>query len=346
MRITSAPFGTTKSGEAVTRFTLENGRGLRAGILDYGCTVQRLLVPDKTGAPVDVVLGYDDLAGYETGTCYFGALVGRCANRIRGAAFELNGQTVRLSKNDGENHLHGVFSFVRYEAEAAPDALILRRVSPAGEEGYPGTLTLEVRYSLTDDNALSIRYTAATDADTIVNLTNHSYFNLNGGGDVLSHTLRLFASRFTECDGETLATGRILPVDGTPLDFRAGKPLGDGIDDPCPQIAFCRGFDHNYLIDGADGALRRFAEAAGDKTGITLEAETTQPAFQLYTGNWIDGDTAPCGKGGVRYPRRGGFCLETQHCPCSPNFPQFPTVVLRPGETYAQETVYRFGLAR
>lgn len=340
--IQSEPFGTTADGEDVIRYTMTNSAGMCVAIISYGCTVQSIRVPDKQGKSVDVVLGYDDLSSYEAGNCFFGAFIGRYANRIKGAHFVLNDQTYELAKNDGENHLHGVYFRKVFHGAMEGDTLVFRRTSFAGEEGYPGTLEMEILYRLGEDNTLSIEYHARTDADTVVNFTNHSYFNLNGGGDILGHRLVLTAERFTESDSNTLPTGKILPVDGTPMDFRAGRRIGDGIASDYPQLALCRGYDHNYILDGAAGTLRKFAEALGDQSGIRLEAFTTQPAVQLYTGNYVDGDAAPSGKNGVRYPRFGGFCLETQHYPCSPNYPQFPSTVLRPGEEYCHKTVYQF----
>ncbi|MCR5825695.1 MAG: galactose mutarotase [Oscillospiraceae bacterium] len=341
MAIRSESFGVTKHGEAVTRWTLENAAGMRVCILSYACAVQSIIVPDREGRPVDVVLGYDTLAGYEAGSCFFGAFVGRYANRIKGASFTLGGKTYPLEKNDGNNHLHGVYCHQVFDGTVEGDTLVLRRVSPDGEEGYPGTLTFEVRYTLREDNALVIDYRAETDADTVVNFTNHSYFNLNGAGDILGNRLTLAASRFTEGDAETLPTGRILPVAGTPMDFCSAKAIGAELAADYEQLTLCRGYDHNYILDSTDASVP-FATAEGERSGIVLEAYTTQPAVQLYTGNYVDDDTAPCGKGGVRYPRYAGFCLETQHYPCSPNYPQFPSTVLHPGETYRQQTVYRF----
>ena len=342
IEITSLPFGVTAAGEPVARYTMRNDAGMEVSVLSYGCTVQSILVPTAAGERIDVALGYDDLAGYEAGTCFFGAFIGRYANRIKGARFWLNGREYTLEKNDGENHLHGVYCRQVFDGAAEGDTLVFRRVSPDGEEGYPGTLTLEVRYRLTDENALEMEYVARTDADTVVNFTNHTYFNLNGGGDVLGHRLMLCADRFTEGDEHTLPTGRVLRVVGTPMDFRAGKTIGEDMDFDCEQIRQCRGFDHNFVLNGEAGELRKMAAATGEKSGIRMEASTTQPAMQLYTGNFVDLDRAPCGKGGVRYPRYGGFCLESQHYPCSPNFPDFPSTVLRPGEEYREKTVYRF----
>lgn len=340
--ILEEPFGVTKAGEPVTRWTLRNNAGMCVCVLSYACAVQSIVVPDGNDALVDVALGYDDLAGYEAGSCYFGAFVGRYANRIRGASFELNGTRYTLEKNDGNNHLHGVYCRQVFDGSVENDTLVFRRVSPDGEEGYPGTLRFEVRYTLREDNALVIDYRAETDADTVVNFTNHTYFNLNGAGDILNHRLTLAASRFTEGDAETLPTGNILPVDGTPMDFRGGKVIGEGIASDYGQVALCRGYDHNFILDTDGILMRQFAEAEGDVSGIRLKAYTTQPAVQLYTGNYVDDDAAPHGKDGVRYPRYAGFCLETQHYPCSPNFPQFPSTVLRPGEQYQHKTVYRF----
>lgn len=342
--ITKAPFGVTADGRAVTRYTMKNSGGMTVRVLDYGCVIQSLEVPDRNGAPVDVVLGYDDLAGYEAGTCWFGAFVGRYANRIKGAAFSLNGTTYALHRNDGENHLHGTFERRSFAASEEGEKLVLRYTSPAGEEGYPGALAVTVTYELREDNTLVLDYRAVTDADTVVNLTNHSYFNLAGqtGGDVLDQRLCLRASRFTEGDEHTTPTGRILSVEGTALDFRAEKALGRDLDDRDPVLALCGGYDHNLILDKEPG--RPDGTAFSPATGIEMTFSTTQPAVQLYSGNFVDGDGAPHGKNGLRYPRRGGFCLESQHYPCSPNFPDFPSTVLRPGELYHQVTEYGFGL--
>jgi len=347
IRITSEPFGGTKEGRAVARWTLANDAGMTVRVLSYGCTIQSIVVPDRDGRPVDVVLGYDDLAGYEAGSCWFGAFVGRYANRIKNAEFILNGTTCALPKNDGPNHLHGTFERRVFDAAAEGDVLVLRYVSPDGEEGFPGTLAVTVTYTLTEDNALRLEYRAATDADTVVNLTNHSYFNLSGAGrgDVLGHVLQLDASRFTEGDEQTLPTGRILPVEDTALDFRREKAIGRDLDDEDPILRLCCGYDHNLILDKGIG-FGHGGRAFSPDTGIEMSFATTQPAVQFYAGNHVAEDAAPGGKGGVRYPKRGGFCLESQHYPCSPNFPNFPSTVLRPGEEYHEITEYRFGIRR
>ena len=337
------PFGSTGDGKAVTQYTLKNENGMCVQLLSYACAVQRMVIPDKNGVPRDVVLGYDTPEGYENGSSFFGAFVGRYANRIKNAAFPLGGKMVRLRPNAGAHHLHGAFARRVFDGEITDGGVVFRYVSPPEEEGYPGTLTGEVRYTLTADNALVIAYTATADADTVVNLTNHAYFNLNGqdGSDVLNHLLQIDADSYTDMDGSLIPTGKINSVDGTALDFRSEKPIGADI----AQLAQSGGYDHNLILNGSTGALRRFAAAKSGSTGIILTAYTTEPAIQLYTGNFIQNDTAAHGKNGVRYPRYGGFCLEAQHYPCSPNYPQFPSTVLKKGETYRQTTVYQLSVA-
>ncbi len=346
INITSSPFGETADGRAVTCWTMQNDAGMTVRALDYGCTLQSVLVPDRDGKPVDVILGYDDIAGYEAGSCWLGAFVGRYANRIKNAAFTLNGKDYSLSRNDGENHLHGVFDRRVFSATAENGALVLRYTSPDGEEGYPGTLEVTVTYTLTEDNALILDYRAVTDADTVVNLTNHSYYNLDGptGGTVLAQTVRLAASRFTEAGPDTTPTGRILDVGGTALDFRREKAIGRDIASGEDQLRLCSGYDHNFILDREQPGFAFGGAAHSEKTGIEMTFSTTQPAVQFYAGNFLAGDAAACGKGGVRYPKHGGFCLETQHYPCSPNFPDFPSAVLRPGEEYREITEYRFSI--
>lgn len=334
--ITSRPFGTLSTGEAVTLYALENASGMRVTVLDYGCTVQSIVFHGT-----DVVLGYDSAAEYEQGGCFFGAFVGRYANRIKGSAFDLNGQHYVIPANEGENHLHGVLVKTLFSASAEDGSLVLRYLSPDGEEGFPGNLVLCVKYTLTDENELIMDYTATTDADTVLNLTNHSYFNLNGhdSGTILSHTLRLNAESFTEGGEGTLPTGNILSVRGTPMDFTAGKPVGQDIDADFPQLRMTDGYDHNFILGGRAGELRHFA-ALSAESGICMDCFTTQPAVQLYTGNFVKGS----GKNGAPYGKNAALCLETQHYPCSPNFPAFPSTVLHPGEQYRETTVYRFSL--
>lgn len=340
INISSRPFGFTSRGEAVTLYTLENSAGMSVGVLDFGCTVHSLRVTAPGGESIDTVLGCDDVAGYENGTCYFGAFVGRYANRIKGSRFVLDGREYRLPPNEGENHLHGVLTKTVFRAAPGEDCLELSCLSPEGEEGFPGNMSVGVKYTLGEDNALVIDYSAVTDAPTVLNFTNHSYFNLNGhdSGDILGHTLQLDAKCFTEGGAGTLPTGRILPVRGTPMDFTEEKAVGRDIGAEYEQLRLCGGYDHNYILGGTAGVLRRVATLSGDKSGISMECYTTQPAIQLYTGNFVDSE----GKNGAHYAHRSGLCLETQHYPCSPNFPDFPSTVLRPGEKYRETTIYKF----
>ena len=342
MKITSHTFGTDASGKQLTRFDMTNANGMVVSALDYGCTIQQILAPDRNGDLIDIALGYDSIQGYEEGSCYFGAFVGRYANRIRGAEFSLNGKSCRLIPNDGGNHLHGVFTKTIFSASEQTDGLTFRHLSTPEEEGFPGNLSVTVRYLLTDDNELIMEYEAETDAETVVNLTNHTYFNLNGKGDVLNHSLRLLSDRFAECDAETLPTGRLLPVSGTPMDFRTTRTIAEEMDLSFAQLGLCGGYDHHYVLDHAPDALVPFAELIGDRSGIRMTAYTTQPGVQLYTGNYVQEDTAPLGKGGKRYAKHAGLCLETQHAPDSPNISAFPSTVLHPGERYHQKTVFQF----
>ena len=342
MKITSRPFGNTASGDNVTCFDLQNENGMIVSVLDYGCTIQRILVPDRYGSPIDVALGYDSVEGYESGNCFFGAVIGRYANRIRDGRFSLNGKTYQLDRNDGENHLHGVFSKRIFDAAVQNDVLYLRHFSSSEEEGYPGNLSVTVQFALTEDNQLILDYEAETDKDTIINLTNHTYFNLNGEGNVLNHSLQLISDWFAECDAETLPTGKLLAAAGSPMDFRMLRTIGETMDFSYDQIQLCNGYDHHFVLEHASDELFPFAELIGDQSGIRMNAATTQPGVQLYTGNYVQQDTAPFGKGGRRYEKHAGVCLETQHAPDSPNIPGFPSVMLRPGEKYHQNTVFQF----
>ncbi len=335
MTVSDRPFGRTAAGEPVTAWRLENGRGMAVTVLDYGATIQALEVPDGTGGAVDVALGYDTVAEYEAGDGHLGATIGRVGNRIGGARFSLNGTEYILAKNNGENHLHGgVRGFDRYlwRAEPRGDALVCSRLSPDGEEGYPGALEVSVTFSLTEDGALRIAYDAVSDRDTLVNLTNHTYFNLNGGGSVLDHTLQVFAERFCENDGGCLPTGRLLDVAGTPFDFREPKPIGRDIGADCGQLRLAGGYDHNYVLGG-----RRAAVLAGEK--LVMETETDLPGMQVYTANGL---SARPGKGGAVMAPRGAVCLETQLFPNGMNCWGFPSPVLRAGQPLHTETAYRF----
>lgn len=338
--IRSEMFGISKTGETVYRYILENNRGMRIQIISYACAIQSIFVPDKNGRLTDVVLGYDSLAEYETGGCFFGAFVGRYANRIKKAQFELNGKTYSLPQNDGANHLHGTYTERVFPAEIVEDRVVFHGVSPDGEEGFPGTLTFDVTYQLTDANELIIDYQAQTDTDTVINFTNHSYFNLNGndGSTILSHTLQLNADFFTEGDRETLPTGVIMSVDSTPMDFRKGKKISEAVNDSSDQIRMCQGIDHNFVL--ADSAsLKLVGVLQSEATGIAMRCYTTQPGVQIYTGNFLKDES---GKYGATYPQYGAVCLETQHYPCSPNYPHFPSTLLKAGDNYKQQTIYQF----
>ncbi len=347
-RIERKAWGTTPDGRTVELFTLSREGAPTVAITSHGAYIVSILTPDRDGQVADVTLGHADLAGYLGDGGYLGAVVGRYANRIARGTFRLGDQTYTLARNNGPNHLHGgPEGFHRKlwtpHLVTGPegDALELTYVSADGEEGYPGTLTATVVYSLTADG-LRIDYSATTDAPTILNLTNHAYFNLagEGSGDILGHEMQIEADAFTPVDETLIPTGELRPVEGTPLDFREPVALGARIDDPYPQLQAGGGYDHNYVVRGAAGELRLAARVYEPKTGRVLEVLTTQPGMQLYTGNFLDGSIV--GKSGKAYERRGGFCLETQHFPDSPNQAGFPTVALEPGEGYEESTVFRF----
>jgi len=350
MKIKKQSFGTLPDGAEVALYTLVNAQGMRATITTYGGAVVSLTAPDRAGTYADVVLGFDALEGYLGLNPFFGCLVGRFGNRIAHGKFTLDGVAYTLAQNDGDNHLHGgvkgfdkrLWAARAFEVADGP-ALELTYTSADGEEGYPGALSVTVVYTLTDANALRLEYTATTDKPTIVNLTNHSYFNLSAGAadTILDHALMLNADRFTPVDGTLIPTGELRPVAGTLLDFRAPTPIGTRINADDAQLKFAGGYDHNWIVNGAPGALRLAARVAEPTSGRVMKVYTTEPAIQFYAGNFLP-PTLP-GKGGAVYHWRGGFCLETQHYPDSPNKPSFPTTVLRPGETYRTTTEYRFG---
>ena len=339
--ITQSIFGHTKAGDAVTAFRLTNNSGTCAVILDYGCILQALSVPNAKGGFTDVVLGYDTMAEYEENNGYFGAAIGRVANRIGKSEFTLGGKTYKLASNNGENHLHGGikgFDKFIWSADVNGNALELSRVSPDGEEGYPGNLRVKVSYLLTEDNELRISYDADTDADTILNLTNHSYFNLNGGGTVLSHELSVFADKFTENDGGCLPTGKLLDTRDTPFDFSQPKTLGRDIEDDNEQLRFGHGYDHNFVLSDT-AKLKKAAVLYIPETGIAMSTFTTLPGLQVYSSNFL---TQRKGKNGGEIDRRHALCLETQVFPNAMACPNFPSPILRESEHFHSETVYRF----
>jgi aldose 1-epimerase len=351
---TARPFGKLPDGRATQLYTLRAADGFAAEITDYGGIIVRLLAPDRAGKFADVTLGYGDVAGYVAKTPYFGAIIGRVGNRIAGGKFSLEGKTYALATNNSPGgmacHLHGgVAGFDKKLWAAEPRvrdgraALKLTLTSPAGEEGYPGTLHVEVIYSLTADRGLRIDYAATTDAPTPVSLTNHAYFNLRGegSGDVLGHELELRAARYTPVNAGLIPTGELAPVRGTPLDFTTPHAIGARIGVKHEQLERGLGYDHNFVL--ADAPRREptlAARVSEPTTGRVLEVLTTEPGVQFYTGNFLDGTIT--GKAGKAYAKRDGFCLETQHFPDSVNQPKFPSTILRPGQTYRSATVYRF----
>lgn len=345
--VTSRPFGTA-DGQAVELYTLRNKHGASASIMTYGGIVTSLKVPDKDGQLVDVVLGYDNLAGYLTKSPYFGALIGRYGNRINEGKFTLDGTTYTLTTNRGPNHLHGGFKGFDKRVWAAKPirwpggaALELTYRSADMEEGYPGNLDVKAVYVLTDANELKVLFTAKTDRPTIVNLTHHSYFNLSGGGTILDHLCYINADHITPMDASLITTGELRPVDGTPFDFRTPTTIGARIDDPDTILQYGPGYDHNWVINQKKpGEVTLQARVTSPKTGISLEVLSDEPGLQFYTGNFLNGTIT--GKGGQVYQRRSGFCLEPQHAPDSPNKPHWPSVVLPPGQTYHNKIIYKF----
>ncbi len=345
-------FGQLPDGTEAQLFTLTNAHGLRATITDYGGTLTSLLVPDKNGRLGDVVLGFDSLSGYlspeytKSGP-YFGALIGRYGNRIARGKFTVGGRQYTLATNNGENALHGGkkgYDRVRWQARpgssAAGQTLTLTYRSPDGEEGYPGNLNITVVYTLTDDDALRIDYKATTDQATPVNLTNHTYFNLGLGQaeDVLDHEVLIPADRYTVVDAGLIPTGELRPVKGTPFDFTTPHRIGERIG----QVP--GGYDHNWVLNQAAGDLHAAASVYEPTSGRTLDVTTTEPGVQFYTGNFLDGTLL--GKGGLKYGKHAGFCLETQHFPDSPNQPTFPNTIVKPGATLKSSSVYKFGVRK
>ena len=340
MNLQTKSFGKLADGAEVTLFTLSNANGVRASLMNYGATLIALEAPDRNGKLTDVTLGFDTLEGYvKSNSPYFGCIVGRCANRIGGGRFHLDGKEYRLATNAGNSHLHGGvkgFDKAFWRAVGKSPSVKFTYLSPDGEEGYPGNLAVSVIYTLTESNELQIEYTATTDMPTPVNLTNHTYFNLAGSGNILSHELMIASTQYLPANDALVPTGEIHPVKGTPMDFTASAPIGRRIHqvkgDPI-------GYDHTCVLHNGGAKAELAARVFEPQSGRVLEVHTTEPGVQLYTGNFLDGTIS--GKGGRAYHQHTGFCLETQHFPDSVNQPTFPSVILRPGQTYRQKTSYR-----
>ena len=350
--IQRSTFGKMADGQTIELYTLTNRHGLQVAITNYGGRVVKLITPDRHGKMADIVLGFDNLEGFLGNNPFFGALIGRYGNRIGNARFKLDGVEYKLEANDGKNSLHGGsqgFDKKVWTAREIPGeqpALELTYLSKDGEEGYPGTLTATVVYTLTNHNELRIDYKATTDKDTVLNVTNHAYFNLagEGNGDILKTELMINADRFTPVDATLIPTGELRKVDGSPLDFRKLTAIGARIDADDQQLKFGRGYDHNFVLKRKGPGLELAARAVDPGSGREMEVYTTQPGMQFYSGNFLDGSVK--GKGGVAYGRRSAFCLETQHFPDSPNQPSFPSTVLKPGQTYHEVTVFKFSVAK
>jgi aldose 1-epimerase len=343
-------FGTTAEGTPVDLYTLTNRNGMEVRAVTYGGIILSLRVPDREGKLGDIVLGYDDVAGYQKASPYFGSIIGRYGNRIGKGKFTLDGKEYTLAANNGPNALHGGikgFDKVVWRAEPfeKPEGVgvVFSYTSADGEEGYPGKLEAAVTYTLADDNSLSFEYRATTDKATPVNLTQHTYFNLggDGSGDILGHELTIKASRFTPVDSTLIPTGEIRAVAGTPFDFTTPHTIGERIAAEDEQIKFGGGYDHNFVLDREPGdSLQHAVRVREPRTGRVMDVSTTEPGVQFYSGNFLDGSIT--GKGGHVYKHRTGFCLETQHYPDSPNKPTFPSTILRPGQEYRSRTVYKF----
>ncbi len=345
-------FGKTSDGQSVDLYTLTNSNGMQVAITNYGATVVSLTAPDRNGHFADVVLGFDSMDGYLKDPPYFGAVVGRYGNRIAKGTFKLEGKEYHVPVNDGQNSLHGGKKgfdkrvWTAGDASKGAPALELKYLSKDGEEGYPGNLSVTVLYTLTNDNALQIDYTATTDKPTVTNITNHSYFNLagQGSGDILKHQIMINADRFTPVDSGLIPTGELRNVAGTPFDFRKPVAIGAHINDSDEQLKLGKGYDHNFVLNRSGAGLTSAVRVTEPGSGRVMEVLTTQPAVQFYTGNFLDGKIK--GKGGMVYGHRGALCLETQHYPDSPNHPAFPTTELKPGQTLHTTTVYRFSTAK
>lgn len=342
MKITD--FGATVNGDETKLYTLTNCNNMEISVTDYGAALTQVIVPDKEGNLCDVVLGYDEAAEYEAGGLFLGATVGRSANRIGGASIEINGKIYELVKNDNDNNLHSGPDFYHNRVwdvkEAEEDHVTFVLESPDGDQGYPGNLHIEVTYTLTEDNAVKISYYGVSDEDTVINMTNHSYFNMDGhaSGDVMEQEVWIDADAFTRADKESIPTGEIVPVEGTPMDFRTKKKLGRDIYDDYEALNYGMGYDHNWVLNN-DGKFAKVAEMYSDESGITMEVYTDLPGMQLYTGNFIIDEK---GKGGAIYHKRQAACFETQYFPDAIHKENFPGPICRKGDTYKTTTMYKF----
>ncbi len=338
-------FGKNSKGEAATLYTFENKNGMVMEVTDFGATLYALLVPDQEGNLCDVVLGYDEPAGYEgpAGT-FFGATVGRNANRIANGKYTLNGKTYELAINNGPNNLHSGLDFYSFRIwdvkDTTENSITFSLHSPDGDQGYPGTLDIDVTYTLTDENEIKIDYYGVPDQDTIINMTNHSYFNLDGhaSGDILEHEVWMDADTFTRANEVSIPTGEYTPVEGTPMDFRTKKTVGRDINEPYEALIYGKGYDHNWVLNN-DGKLAKVAELSAKVSGIQMEVYTDLPGVQIYTANYVENEK---GKGGVIYQPRQGICFETQYFPDAINHPNFPSPVCKAGEAYRTTTIYKF----
>jgi aldose 1-epimerase len=347
MNLRTKTFGKLPDGSVVTSFSLTNKSSVTASVMNYGAALVALEAPDRRGCLADITLGFDTLEGYvHHNSPYFGCIVGRCANRIAHGRFRLDGKEYRLATNNGAHHLHGGqrgFDKAYWKAETTdgknPSVRFTLR-SPDGEEGYPGNLDVTVIYTLTDNNELVIDYTATTDRPTPINLTNHTYFNLAGSGKILDHEVMIPSTKFVPVGDTLIPTGEIASVAGTPMDFTKPIPIGKRIKEVKGDPI---GYDHTYVLDESRGKFNLAARVCDPQSGRVLEVVTTEPGMQLYTGNFLDGSIT--GKHGVAYAQHSGFCLEAQHLPDAVNQPNFPPVILRPGQTYKQTTIFRIGLA-
>lgn len=351
MGISKKAFGTTKDGKKATLYTLTNKKGMSVSFTDYGANIVSIVVPDKNGKMADVALGYDNVSGYEGNAPGYGSFIGRHGNRIANAEFTLNGVKYSLEKNDGKNNLHGGFKGYNkyfYDVETFDEdgelTIEFSRLSPDMEQGFPGNLDITVTYTLTNDNELAIEYFAVSDKDTLINFTNHSYFNLAGhaSGDMLSQKVVINADSFTLTDAELIPTGEIAKVEGTPMDFRKPRVIGQDIDADYEPLKLAGGYDHNYVINNKDGEVIKIAELHDEKSGRLMEVFSDLPGMQLYSGNFIDGSEK--GKEGKVYERRAGICFETQYFPNSCNIESFKPCVFKKHEEYSTTTIYRFSI--